>query len=311
MISQLGVLLKSDSPHNPLRDYQVRAVMGCGATGGDLSAYAAAVHPISRNSAGEYIYDGFLIFMTGAPGSLNQAEDKLSPVDNRCKIYSPVPLMRVYTTDDMLGTGHHPDWAAMQRRPDSDFPGEQYRSYELSGTGRVSLDQSKFSPSKEDVERAGRAMRNPRSAFTPSGERLAGYPLKYALNAAYDNLKKWICDGIEPPHGQPLEISGNYPDIELVLDQFGIPKGGIRTPFTDVPVAHMTPGTVDIPSTYFDKETLASLYGTGEGYLQKFIRSTLTAVMDRWILPEDAVEILMDAIKSCVPENGLQLPTVK
>ena len=70
-ISEFGILLKSDSKQNPLYGYDVKNVIITGATAGDLSAYIAGFHPMHRTSNNEPIYDGFLMYMTGAPGGVN------------------------------------------------------------------------------------------------------------------------------------------------------------------------------------------------------------------------------------------------
>ena len=297
--SQTGVLLRGMDPRSPLFGYDVKAIMGCAATGGDLSAYTAAVHPISCQENGDPIYDGFLIFMTGAPGSLNSEEDKLSPLDNRCKIYSEVPLIRIYTTDDLLGTGHHPDWACMQRRPDSDSANAPYRSYELSGTGRMNTYQERFAPCEADVLKAGRQHRKTRGG---SPDTMMEYPLRYALCAAYDNLKKWVRNGILPPRGQPLEIQGTYPDVFFRLNAFQIPEGGIRLPMICVPLGSYPPGTIDAKPLKFDAATLRMLYPTKQDYLEKLIRETLKSLQARWILPQHAMELIMEAAAVSFPE---------
>lgn len=295
MISQVGVLMRGETPESPLYNYDVKAIMGCGATGGDLSAYIAAVHPISCRKNLKPVYDGFCIFMTGAPGSLNQEEDKLSPLDVRCRIYSEVPVIHVNTTDDILGIGHHPDWAAMQRRPDSDSPGAQFRTYEISGTGRLNQYLLKYSPCKEDVERSGRALRNTRGFQGDLPEK--EFPLRYILCATYDNLKRWVREGIAPPKGEPICVKGVFPDLEYVVDEDGIPCGGVRLPCVEVPTAYMTPGTSDVPAVCFTKEQLRERYHTKEAYMDKLLGSVYRCLNERWLLPNHAKEIVLEAMQ--------------
>ena len=83
MLSQLGVLLKSDTKENPMYGFPVQKVMATGATAGDLSAYLCGIHPLHRNCKNRPIYDGFLIYMTGAPGGINQETNKNSELDER------------------------------------------------------------------------------------------------------------------------------------------------------------------------------------------------------------------------------------
>lgn len=293
MLSQLCALLKSDSPENPMAGYSVKKVMATAASGGDLSCYVRAVHPLHCLEDEKPVYDGFLIYMTGAPGMINQVTPKLQETDPRCIYYSEVPFIHVLTTGDMVGGGFHPDWAYMQRRPDADEPGKKLHRYEIAGCGvRAGYDKRRC-VCREDVEKSQ----------TPWREDVYyeyEFPVRYILRAATEALIRWMNDGVEPPHSPLLEFEGVYPDTTFVRDEVGNTKGGIRTPYVDAPlyVYREEGGAKRLPD-----ETIRRLYKNKEDYLGKVIRSTVKAVQDRFLLAEDSVKIILEAVQESFPEE--------
>ena len=292
--SQVALSLRDQSSGAPMAGYNVKAVIGTGATAGDLATYVAAIDPVSCRPDGGNIFDGYLIFMTGAPGNVNQFEEKLHYLDERCKFYCKVPLMRVYTCRDMLGGGMHPDWAYMQRRNDSDEEGQYYRSYEIAGTGLM-LKYTYFSePSHEDVEKMGLQIRNGRTGQAWSEEDLKTFefPTRYALDAMLENLKKWILEGIAPPSTQPYETVGVYPATDLKLDEFGNVLGGLRLPYLEVPAYHFC---MDATAYPLEREILDRLYQDKSDYVSKVADSARRCVENRLLTQVDADAIVAEA----------------
>lgn len=294
MYSQLGMLMKENTPRSPMYGYDVKAVIGTGATAGDLATYVAAIDPVSCMPDGKPIYDGYLIFMTGAPGNVNQYEEKLHHLDERCKFYAKVPLMRVYTCRDMLGGGMHPDWAYMQRRNDSDEEGNYYRSYEVAGTGLMLKYTYFLEPSHEDVEKMGLKIVNGRTAQAWSEEDLATFefPTRYVLNAALDNLKKWIGAGTPPPSCEPYETEGVYPATQLKKDELGNVMGGLRLPYLEVPAYHFKTDATAYP---LEKEILDKLYTGHDDYVAKVKQSVEKCLKERLLVAADAQAIVEEA----------------
>jgi hypothetical protein len=242
------------------------------------------------------LFDGFLIYMTGAPGGLNQAEDKLHHLDPRCKIYSEVPLVRVYTMGDMFGTGYHPDWACMQRREDSDDPSMPYRGYEVAGAGVVGMFYRASAPCQEDVERAGGKWTSTSTAVEWQTVQLEKYefPTRYILAGAFQNLKRWINDGIEPPRAAWLESIEDYPNTTFKLDAYGNVMGGVRTPYVDCPLYKFS---AEGDAISLEKEVLQGLYQNKEAYVIKVIDNTIKLFKEGWIVEKDARKIIMEAIE--------------
>ena len=295
-LSQLAILLKEGNARNPLYGSPANLVLLTGAMPGTLSTYVSAVEPVSCAAGGKKLYDGFLIFMTGAPGNVNQLEDKLAPQDSRCKFSGDVPLIRLYTCGDMFGTGHHPDWAVLQRHPDEDGPDSFFRSYELPGPN-VFLRFVVGSEAKaEDLARMG--IDNKRAGGRAS-ERDAAlskhnsweFPTRYILGALIERLKEW-CGGKEPPASRLLDVLGEYPDMRFAVDAYGNVTGGVRTPFLEVPIYQLRYEAYAEP---LPKELLQELYGDEKGYAKLFSESVNQCVSDGFLLADDAEKIKKEA----------------
>lgn len=296
MYSQVALLVREQAERNPLYGYDVKKVIGTSAIPGDISTYVAAIDPISCRGDGGNIYDGFLIFMTGAPGGVNQYEPKVEPNDPRCKFCGKVPLIRVYTCGDMLGGGHHPDWAVLQRHPDQDGPDSYFRSYEIPGPNLFLKFVRGSEPARADLKRAGIQLRAGRVGGNWSQAELEAieFPTRYPLAAAFENLKRWI-DGTLPPPSQLMELEGEYPSMRFKLDEAGNVLGGVRTPYLDVPAYLFDYQSDAVP---LPLEELRRRYASHEDYVQK-VRDSATACVDaRMLLPEDAEAIIQEAIQS-------------
>jgi len=292
MISQLSALIHSSRYDNPFYGYEIKQIMATGATGGDLSLYVSGIHPLHCLENKSSVYDGFLIYMTGAPGSINQMAPKMTELDERAKYYSEVPLIHILTTGDMLGGGFHPDWSYMQRRPDADEPGKKLRRYEIGGCGVRAAFDKKRCVCQEDVERA-------KALWKESVNYEYEYPVRYILRAATEALILWMQKGIAPPHSPLLETEREYPDTEFKRDEVGNTAGGIRLPYVDVPLYryHEEGGAVRLPD-----EMIHRLYKDKNDYFEKVAVSTLDALEGRWILKEDAVKILLEALNERIPD---------
>ena len=108
-----------------------------------------------------------------------------------------------------------------------------------------------------------------------------------------------------PPSGPSLELNADRTDY--VLDEHGIARGGIRTPWVDVPTAVMG-GLGQTGETFamlfgrtepFDEATLSTLYPGGEDeYLERFAASLDAAIAAGFLLEQDRIEILAVAAHS-------------
>jgi hypothetical protein len=103
---------------------------------------------------------------------------------------------------------------------------------------------------------------------------------------------------ILPPRAERLATTGEYPDVKFAFDEYGNIKGGVRTPFVDVPVAVYTSDSKVIP---FKKETLKQLYPAHDNYVRKVIKSTDRLLKERWVTEADADAIKENARNARIP----------
>ncbi|MCI8287361.1 MAG: hypothetical protein HFH89_06865 [Lachnospiraceae bacterium] len=178
-----------------------------------------------------------------------------------------VPLVWTQTMGDMRGGGIHPSYSYMYRWPDSDLPGRQHRQYEIAGAALGMDWDMAVCPCAEDLEKCGEE-----GKVYPLDHQEGEVPFHYVIRAVLDHLRKWIKDGIPAPKSAYLEMEGEYPDADFVLDEHGNPKGGVRSPYVDVPVCTYTwrdnPGAVRNIITPFSKEKRKELYAAHEAYLR-------------------------------------------
>ena len=306
-MSQVAALLKSKVPANPLyRNVRTgkaaKYVLGMGASGCDMSLYAAAIQPFAVMESGSPCFDGFHIHMTGYPGYISNGETRFDADDDRCKIMTNVPLVWTQTMGDMRGGGIHPSYSYMYRWPDSNLPGRQHRQYEIAAAPLgINRDMS-VGPCTEDIAKStgGEAPKAPN--LGPDGE----IPFDCVVRAVLHALKKWVGEGVPAPKSAYLEMSGEYPDADFVLDEHGNPVGGVRSPYVDVPTRTYTwsddPCTGRNIITPFSSEKLHALYPTHADYFAKFVKSTMKMVADGYLLPEDADALIMEAYEAKIPD---------
>lgn len=193
-----------------------------------------------------------------------------------------VPTIQVPTQNE------YRNGATMTTRPDSDAAGEQYRMYAWSGMGHL---DSRFDPRLD----AGTCA-NP----------LSQIPLEALMSTSLDYLFKWVDKGQAPPKADRIEMNGNA----MVLDDNGNPKGGIRSPYLDVPLYKYTaqspaaPGkTGDAPllcslSNYvtpIPADKLKAMYKDKKGYVKKFEARLKELEKAGWALPVYHDLVVQDA----------------
>lgn len=151
-------------------------------------------------------------------------------------------------------------------------------------------------PSFAEQTAAGNAQGTPDWPFTARCEPeivLQDEPLlRYSFNMAFEQLDRWARGNYTPPKAPRMELDANG---KLVLDEFGIGKGGIRSPYSDVPAAkYLTasggPGNCrEFGSTHpLTWKQLEQRYGTSAKYAEKIDTSIKDMVKGGWLLDTDA-----------------------
>jgi hypothetical protein len=297
MFSQIGSLVSNGL----LSQLDPKAVLAVGESqsAAYLTTYVNNVDPVAG------VYDGFLVHSRFGPAAPldgsgvygASSPDAIQAVPFRSDLR--VPTMTVITETDLIGgwrTGYH-----AARRPDDEF----FRAWEIPGTAhadnytiRVGFIDNGSAPFDDIV-----------AAYAPTNE-LMGMRLSYCINfapqhhyvlqAAIAHLNAWVRTGEPAPTAAPIALTEADPP-RLDLDANGLAKGGVRTPWVDVPIAK-TSGIAGNESDMsflfgsgemFGTAALRALYPRGSAeYLERFTEALDRAIDSGFIRPADRAEIL-------------------
>jgi hypothetical protein len=304
IFSQAGAALKAPGASGllgPLKPARVIAI-GESQSAVFLTAYINAVDRLAR------VYDGFFVHSRfGSSAALDGTRMDSGggevPAEVRYRPDLRVPVLTLITETDLIGA--RPPGYYGARRPDD----AHLRVWELAGAAHA--DGYLFTGAFTDD--GTRSPEQLAAVFWPGltapGGKLAkpynpGVPHHYVVEAAITALDHWLRTG-QPPASTPLldaappAASGEKPRLEL--DANGIAKGGVRTPWTEVPTMRISGvgnsgpfvGQIVGVGEPFDKATLARLYPGGKDeYLRRFTTALDQAIAAGHILPEDRAEIL-------------------
>nr|WP_090344366.1 alpha/beta hydrolase domain-containing protein [Mycolicibacterium malmesburyense]CRL75836.1 hypothetical protein CPGR_03725 [Mycolicibacterium malmesburyense] len=263
-----------------------------------LSTYINAIDPEAA------VYDGFLVhsrFGTSAPldgASLFEGhESTLQAVPLRPD--PRVPVLTFITETDLVGgfrVGYH-----AVRQPDSD----RLRTWEIPGAAHA----DNYTIIGSFMDNGCAPLADLAAAYAPTNE-LMGEQLSYHINfgpqhhyvlqAAVAHLNRWVSTGRPAPAAPPIALTGSDP-VTPELDANGLAERGVRTPWVDVPTAHLSGLAPDeSPMSFifgsgevFDAATLSRLYPGGkDDYLERFTAALDRAIEAGFILAADRAEIL-------------------
>jgi hypothetical protein len=304
MLSQLGRLLKEDSPANPLGYAAQRLYMtGQSQTAGYARTYASVFGTTVIDSKGKPLFDAYLY--SGSPPwqvPLNQCAKDFPPGDPR--LITPavgVPIIELFAQGD-IGTNIE------TRRADADGPRDLFRRYEIAGASHTDPWEELSFASAEEMSRieAG-ATAAARDACTPENVTRSDFPVRYVFNAAWRNLDAWVRHGVAPPRAARLELKVEagepfVPDKAFLEDNLGNAKGGVRTPYVDVPTARWV-GAKAGPfrclflgyKIEFDPARLRSLYKGRDDFVNRVRARATELERQRWLTSGDAAEIVREA----------------
>jgi hypothetical protein len=206
-----------------------------------------------------------------------------------------VPMIHVPT---MLEVSN----ANITTRPDGDAPGDQYRVYEFPGMGHVdSRDNVRLTPN-------------------PCAIPISTFPMQAYMSIGLHYLYQWVDKGIAPPKADRIVKEGSA----MAVDEHGNPKGGIRSPYVDVPVTKYgvpNRGANPLPASLsayvsrggqqaanqmcglsafqndYSKDELTKLYGNKKTYKSRFEKRLSELEKAGWSLSMYHDLILSDAAK--------------
>src|SRR5271170_1011010 len=260
-----------------------------------LTTYVNAIDPLVQ------LYDGFLIHARGGFAAsltgvrLDRAN--MNPFADPVRIRADVrvPVLMLQSETDLMYLG-----SLASRQPDAG----RIRLWEIAGASHA--DTYQVIAAYQDSEGVDPAVLAAALAPTDSffGMKMSapmnsGPQQHYVDNAALEHLNRWVRDGKAPPAAPRLEV-GSPESHGFVLDELGIARGGIRSPWVDVPTGVLSGlgqtgvGFAPLFGTTkpLDASTLAKLYPRGRTeYLAKFAAAADAAIKAGFILEADKQEI--------------------
>jgi hypothetical protein len=294
IFSQAGHALQGVLPA-PVSTRPVRMLAsGHSQSGAFLVTYVNAIDPLAG------VYDGFLVHgRTGSGAALDTGFNPASPAGERIRADVRVPVLVLQTETDvtLLGSG-------LAGQPD----GELLRNWELAGAAHADT-YLLFASGQDDgalpPDRLAELLR-PTTDILMGQTALpinSGPQHHYVECAAVDQLDAWVAGHGTPPFAARLDTDGR----DYVRDDLGIATGGIRTPWTDVPVAILS-GTGQRGELFaflfgttapLAAGTLDRLYPGGQAdYLARFEGSLDATIKAGFLLSDDRSEILALAAAS-------------
>jgi len=193
------------------------------------------------------------------------------------------------------------------RAPDS----AKFHRWEIAGTAHV---DHHLRLTREPLELRDRLVSSeanlaPTCAVPNIGSRV---PNHYVVDAAIDHMVRWVRDGKQPPAAPLMEMASISANGSLIArDQYEMALGGIRLSQIEVPTARNVGQSASggacprwgyhLP---FDVATLDSLYRSHGAYLDQVVRVTRDNLRRGFILKDDAVHTIVEAMQAEVGDHG-------
>lgn len=282
-----------DRTVDPLGGLDVSRVIALGASqsAGRLSTYVNAIHMLPPKQGG-HTFDGFILQIYFGAGAGITASDRPPPIDRNAPRSAPraanlirddldVPAMIVNTELEAIA-------CYRVRQPDTPM----FVTWEAAGLTHVST-QAQLTRNKKYERDFGT------TPPAPSEEANRIYIQPY-YDAAIHHMSHWIKDGTPAPSQPLIEFTDNG---EVVRDEHGIAKGGIRLPQvaapvamnSSIPVSEDFAGRLRGSNKVFGAEKLQSLYGDEATYLARFEEAAKRAVDAGVMLPRDIAPSVEEA----------------
>jgi hypothetical protein len=179
----------------------------------------------------------------------------------------------------------------------------------VAGAGHIDRFAYLGFPSMADQEKAGNAQGTPEWPFTaqctPPVRLMDESVLRSGYDVALDALDNWARKGTVPKRIPRVETgAGGNSAFTVVTDEHGNGRGGLRTPYLEVPLARYvtsSPGPGNCPeighTERFDAAKLKMLYGTFDSYATKVRASIAKLRADGLLTRPDAERLTKELIE--------------
>ena len=291
VLSQVGAALKTGT--GVMGNLRVEAIYMT-AQGGDLLTYMNAIHPSAKLASGKFVYDGYLSRNPGNIQRMNPCSDAPRANDARGGFNRKfgVPVIAVVAQGEVPASLN-------LRRADSDDPADRFRLYEVAGVSHI--DKAAYSQMPVVADQIAAVGASPGTPEWPLAITcdppipLTGQPaLTYIYDAAFQHLFRWARKGIAPPKADRIQVH----EQTVLLDDYGNAKGGVRTPYVEVPVASYFvtspgPGTCAElgHSSTLEPSRLTGLYSDDKAYASKIAQASDRLAKEGWLTESDARKV--------------------
>ncbi|MDV3291286.1 alpha/beta hydrolase domain-containing protein [Mycobacterium avium] len=299
IFTQIGGLLKTGGHTAMLRGLPARHVIALGESQSAmfLTTYINAVDPMAG------VFDGFLVHSRFGPAApLDGTSIFTESTEPQAVTFRPelrVPVLTLITETDVFGGPREGYYFA--RQPDN----PRLRVWEIAGAAHA----DNYTIQVAFIDSGSAPLEDIVSGYAPTnmlmGQQLPHYinfgpQHHYVVQAALAALNTWVTAGQPAPGAEPLQVREG-PAPQPVLDGNGLARGGLRTPWVDVPIARTSGlgGQESVMSAIFgsgepfDAATLERMYPGGRTeYLERFTVALDAAIGAGFILPADRAEIL-------------------
>jgi hypothetical protein len=310
LTSQVGAMISSDSPQNPLAGYDVASLFLTGQSqmAGYAATYINAIHPRHQ------VFDGFLVAYRGA-GATNlqyvapkdgQVPSTSAAVAHRRLNGGGAPVIALQSESDPLRgpeKGQVRDFTRTIWRADSDAADDRYRLWEVAGAShndRWGSEQALGILGRDTIL----SVTTTCDWSAPDG--VNAFPMRYAWHSALESLAQWHESAVPPANANRIERTRAG---AIKRDEDGNALGGIRLPRIDVPVATFTPistGGLFCPLTGtqapFTEAELAQRYPSLDSYVTAVQASVLDNIESGFLLAEDGAELVESARRGPVAD---------
>ncbi|MFN8618851.1 MAG: alpha/beta hydrolase domain-containing protein [Dehalococcoidia bacterium] len=276
---------------DPMGGLDVKRVVAQGASqsAGRLGTYVNAIQPLTK------AFDGFILTIYFGSGSALEVGETVVNI-NLPQTTSPRRMLRgVNLLRQDLGVPVFVVNSELEaiachdvRQPD----GPLFRYWESAGTCHVSAQNQRDRQARLDRDQV---------RTLPLTEGINRIPMAPIYDAAYHHMQTWLTTGTPPPSQPKVEFAGD--PAEVVRDEHGIAKGGIRLPQADVPLAQNSaiPLKDDVfaylggSSHPFSRERIHGLYGSKDAFLAKFREAAARSVSAGVLMPRDVEPLVAEA----------------
>lgn len=281
-----------DRAIDPLGSLTAKKVIGLGASqsAGRLSTYVNAVHPLPPAQGG-HAFDGYILQIYFGAGAGIEASDRPAPADRNAR---PLPRGQNLIRDDLdvpvmiVNTELEAISCFKVRQPDT----ERFRTWEAAGLTHVSF--------QAQVIRNEKFKRDFGAAPPPASQEMNRNYIQPYYDAALHHMNCWVNGGAPPPSQPLIDFTS---EGQVIRDEHGIAKGGIRMPQADAPVAlnSSIPVTDDFAGRLrgsnkpFGPAKLDALYGDEATYLARFRQAAEAAVRAGVLLTGDVAPAVEEA----------------